>query len=249
MGKKKRKNKPAEAAPPSTSVNRLGVTVAVLLLAGLAAAVAYVGRLPPDRANVSRPAEETTDLARWQAAPVRDLSIGSAYSLGPDDAPVTIVEFSDFQCPFCRQAASYLNDLRERHGDKLRLVFKDYPLDSACNPHIGAQSHVMACKAAVIARCAGDQGRFWEMHDAIFALPQLTAESLQAVSESFGLGGLGGLGACDGEEKILARIQADVEEGLKLGVSATPTLFVNGREALNREEGIRTIVDHILSSP
>jgi len=252
LGKKKRKNKPAEAAPlvpQGTSVNRLGVTVAVLLLAGLAAAVAYVGRLPPDAANVSPPAEETTDLARWQAAPVRDLSIDSAYSLGPEDAPVTIVEFSDFQCPFCRQAASYLNDLRKRHGDKLRLVFKDYPLDSACNPHIGAQSHAMACKAAAIARCAGERGRFWEMHDAIFALPQLTDESLQALSETFGLGGLGGLGTCDGEEKILARIQADVEEGRKLGVSATPTLFVNGREALNREEGIRTIVDHVLSSP
>ena len=242
MGKKKRKNKPVEAAREGSSVNRLGVTVAVVLLAGLAAAVAYVGRMPP-AAKVSTPAKETTDLERWQAAPVRELSLGSAYALGPEDAPVTIVEFSDFQCPFCRQAASYLNDLRERYGEKLRLVFKDYPLDTACNPHIGGQAHSLACKAAAIARCAGQQGRFWEMHDEIFALPRLTDESLQALSSTLGLE------ACESGEEIVARIKADVEEGRKLGVSATPTLFVNGREALNREEGIRTIVDNILSSP
>jgi protein-disulfide isomerase len=95
----------------------------------------------------------------------------------------------------------------------------------------------------VLARCAGAEGRFWEMHDAIFALPELTDESLQALFSNLGVE------ACEGEEEIVARIQADIEEGRRLGVTATPTLFVNGREALNREEGIRTIVDHILSSP
>lgn len=241
MGKKKKARAPAP--PEVTSVNRLGVVVAILLLAGLAAAVVYVGRMPPEAANISAPVEETTDLERWQAASARELSLGSAYALGPEDAPVTIVEFSDFQCPFCRQAASYLSDLKQRYGEKLRLVFKDYPLDTACNPYIGAQTHSVACKAAAIARCAGEQGRFWEMHDAIFALPQLTEESLQALSSSFEVD------ACESDEEIVARIKSDVEEGRKLGVSATPTLFVNGREALNRAEGIRTIIDHILSSP
>ena len=243
MGKKKKKTARAPAPAQVTSVNRLGVVVSVLLLAGLAAAVAYVGRMPPEAANVSPPAAETTDLGRWQAAPVRELALGSAHTLGPEDAPVTIVEFSDFECPFCRQAANYLNDVKAQYGDKLRLVFKDFPLDSACNPHIERPTHALACKAAVLARCAGAEGRFWEAHDAIFALPQLTDESLQALSSTLELG------ACDREEGILARIQADIEEGRKLGVTATPTLFVNGREALNREEGIRTIVDHILASP
>lgn len=245
MAKKRKKKKTTrEPAPPQgASVNRLGVVVSVLLLVALAAAVAYVGRLPQEAADVSPPADETTDLERWQAAPVRDLELGSAYALGPEDAPVTIVEFSDFECPFCKQAAGYLTSLRAQYGDKLRLVFKDFPLDSACNPHIERQTHALACKAAVLARCAGAEGRFWEMHDAIFALPSLTHESLRALASTLGLG------VCDAEEEIAARIQADVEEGRQLGVTATPTLFVNGREALNREEGIRTIVDHILSSP
>jgi protein-disulfide isomerase len=219
------------------------VVVSVLLLAGLAAAVAYVGRTPPEASNVPPPADETTDLDRWQAAPVRELALEGAFALGPEDAPVTIVEFSDFECPFCKQAARYLNELKAQYGDKLRLVFKDFPLDSTCNRHIERQTHALACNAAVLARCAGAHGRFWEMHDAIFALPQLTEEALQSLFHGLGIQ------ACEGEEEYLAGIRADVEEGRKLGVTATPTLFVNGREALNREEGIRTIVDHILSTP
>ncbi len=81
------------------------------------------------------------------------------------------------------------------------------------------------------------------MHNAIFALPQLTNESLQSLFHDLGIQ------ACEDEEAYVASIQADIEEGRKLGVNSTPTLFVNGREALNREEGIRTIVDHILSTP
>jgi len=248
LGKKKRKNAPAPAAPPpGTSVNRLGVIVAVLLLAGLAAAVVYVGRMPPETATASPPAAEATDLGRWQAAPSRELSLQSAPAIGPPEAPVTIVEFSDFQCPYCRQAATYLNALTEQYGEKLRVVFKDYPLDTACNPYVGKTPHSMACKAAALARCAGEQGRFWETHDAIFALAQLTDESLLSVSSTLGLDG------CESDEVIVARIvagiRADIEEGWKLGVSATPTLFVNGREAMNREEAIRSIIDHILSSP
>ena len=231
------------APPQATSVNRLGVVVSVLLLAGLAAAVAYVGRLPPEAASVSPPPAETTDLERWQAAPVRDFALDSSFALGPEDAPVTIVEFSDFECPFCKQAASYLNELKAQYGDKLRLVFKDFPLDSNCNRHIERQTHALACNAAVLARCAGAHGRFWEMHDAIFALPRLSDESLQALFYDLGIE------ACEGEEEYLAGIRADIEEGRKLGVTATPTLFVNGREALNREEGIRTIIDHVLSTP
>jgi protein-disulfide isomerase len=219
------------------------VVVSVLLLAGLAAAVAYVGRTSPEASNVSPPPEETTDLERWLAAPVREIGIESAFALGPEDAPVTIVEFSDFECPFCKQAANYLNELKVQYGDKLRLVFKDFPLDSNCNRHIERQTHALACNAAVLARCGGAHGRFWEMHDAIFALPRLTEESLQALFHDLGIE------ACEGEEEYLAGIRADIEEGRKLGVTATPTLFVNGREALNREEGIRTIIDHILSTP
>lgn len=243
MGKRKKKAaKSPPPPPPATGVNRFGVATAVVLLAGLAFAVAYVGRMPPPPGS-SPPLAEPADLERWQAAPAREIALESAPSLGPEDAPVTIVEFSDFECPFCRQAAGYLKELKERYGDKLRLVFKDYPLDSACNPHIERQTHALACQAASIARCAGESGRFWEAHDAIFALPRLTEESLGALPSALGLG------ACENPDEILARIQADIEEGRRLGVSATPTLFVNGREALNREEAVRSIIDHVLSSP
>ncbi len=96
-------------------------------------------------------------------------------SLGPASAPVTIVEFSDFQCPFCQRAVPTLKQVRAKYGDKVRIVWKDFPL---------TQIHAQAFKAAEGSRCAGEQGKFWEFHDHLFANQQaLQPEALKKYAE------------------------------------------------------------------
>jgi protein-disulfide isomerase len=157
--KKKKKNAPAaEPVESSTSTNRLGVVVAVLLLAGLTAAVIFVGRQP--EAPPAAVAEGPSEVEQWEQTPPREIAIASSDAAsGPPDAPVTLVEFSDFECPFCRDAATVLRGLKERHGDRVRFVFKHFPLDASCNRHF-ATAHPLACQAALVAACAGKQGRF-----------------------------------------------------------------------------------------
>jgi protein-disulfide isomerase len=244
--KKKKKSAPPVSAPaPASATNRLGVAVAVLLLAGLATAVVLVGRNAPPPASLAPP-PEPSDLEKWEAAPLREIPIHPDDPvLGPESAPVTIVEFSDFECPYCREAANALGAMKERRGDEVRLVFKDFPLDTSCNPHISQQIHPLACRAAVLAACAGRQDRFWEMHDAIFALPELTEESLDALPGSLGLD-MGSFAACESDEGILASVRSDVELARELGVSGTPTLFVNGRQAPSYH-GLDPILDRALS--
>jgi protein-disulfide isomerase len=139
---------------------------------------------------------------------------------GPAQAPVTIVEFSDYHCPFCRRAQAVLERLRARYGDRLRLVYRDFPLDA---------THGEARRAAEAARCAGEQGRFWEFHDALYrsdadasdtALARLAAQS-QVDGAT--------LVACVASGRQAAAVRADSEAGGALGVSVTPTFFVNGR--------------------
>ncbi len=141
-------------------------------------------------------------------------------TLGPDEAPVTLVAFSDFQCPACRRIAPVLEEAHERYGDRLRVEFRQFPLESI---------HPQARKAAEAALCAADQGKFWPMHDALFAdqralaLDDLErrAETLELDAEAFG--------ACLREGRHDATVSADLDAGLAIGVGSTPSLFVNGR--------------------
>ncbi|MGH9322887.1 MAG: DsbA family protein [Vicinamibacteria bacterium] len=248
MGRKAKKRKaptPAAAAPVASSTNHLGVVVAALLLAGLAAAVVFVGRNTPEPEEAPPPAE-ASDVEKWERAPLREVSVAADDpALGPPGAPATIVEFSDFECPYCRDAARSLKEMKERYGDRLRLVFKDFPLDTACNPHITRQVHPLACRAAVVAACAGRQDRFWEMHDAVFSLPELTGEELDRLPESLGLD-LAAFEECESDQASLASIRADIDTGRELGVSGTPALFVNGREAPGYR-ALGPIIERVLS--
>jgi protein-disulfide isomerase len=138
---------------------------------------------------------------------------------GPAGAPVTLIEFSDFECPFCSRVVPAVEQVLAAYGDQVRVVFRQFPLNI----------HPRAPKAAEASLCAGDQGKFWEMHDAMFAA-QRELEIAQLKAKAAGLGlDAAQFDSCLDSGKYAAKVAADMADGQKAGVSGTPAIFVNGR--------------------
>ncbi len=138
---------------------------------------------------------------------------------GNPKAPVMIVEFADFQCPFCRREQAVLKALLAKYGDKVSLAYRDFPLRPI---------HARAESAAEAARCAGAQGKFWEYHDLLYAGPaKLDATSLMNFAAQAGLDKKE-FSACLSAGKSRTAIDEDLSAGERLGVSGTPTFFING---------------------
>jgi protein-disulfide isomerase len=140
-------------------------------------------------------------------------------SLGPADAPITIVEFSDFECPFCRrfQQETY-NDLLNAYPGKIRFVYRNLPLTSI---------HPDAFPAAVAAMCANDQNAFFPYHDKLFSTDKLGQEVYIQYAKDLALD-VTAFTECLGSDKHNAAIQADADFAVKMGVNSTPTFFING---------------------
>jgi protein-disulfide isomerase len=157
----------------------------------------------------------------YEIEPYRvELDLEGEPAEGPASAPVTIVEFSDFECPFCGRVVPTLEKVRETYADEVRVVFKQFPL-RRLHPH--------AQKAAEASLCARDQGGFWELHDAMFADQKaLTVEDLAAKAEAVGLD-VDAFGECLESGRHAEAVDEDLREGTIVGVSGTPALFVNGR--------------------
>ena len=139
---------------------------------------------------------------------------------GPATAPVTLVEFTDFHCPFCKRVLTTLTELESRYGDKVRHVHRDFPID---------QLHPQARKAHEAARCANEQGKFWAYHDLLFAnAPKASPEDLKAYAQEVGLN-VPAFEQCLTSGKYQAAVQKDIDEGVRAGVTGTPAFFINGR--------------------
>tara|TARA_B100001971_G_scaffold215195_1_gene260260 strand:+ start:88006 stop:89016 length:1011 start_codon:yes stop_codon:yes gene_type:complete len=152
--------------------------------------------------------------------PSYDVEVGSAPQTNKD-AKVTIVEFSDFQCPYCSKASETVNELKKKYGKKINVVFKQYPLPF----------HNQAKIAANAALCAHEQKAelFWKMHDAMFGDQSKLSESdLVATAKKIGVKE-GDFKKCMESKKYFAQIEKDIEQGKKLNVKSTPTFFVNGK--------------------
>jgi protein-disulfide isomerase len=158
-----------------------------------------------------------------------------APSRGNPDAPVTVVEFSDFQCPFCVRARPTVKRVREVYGDDVRWVFRHFPLSF----------HEQAPKAGEAAACAGDQGRFWEMHDRLWERAgRLQIADLKDEAAALGLD-TEAFGECLDSGREAALVREDTEEGARLGVSGTPAFFINGRPLIGAQpfEAFATVID------
>jgi protein-disulfide isomerase len=145
---------------------------------------------------------------------------GNGPATGPANAPVQIIEFSDFQCPFCGRVEPTVKQLHEKYGDKIRVVFRDLPL---------IQIHPQAAKAAEAGACAADQGKFWEMHAKMFGdQTKLAVEDLKKSAAEIGLNATT-FNECLDSGKKEADWKKDSEDAAKYGLSGTPAFFINGR--------------------
>ncbi len=169
--------------------------------------------------------------ARGAASPVGTLANGTpgaqpAHASGPEGAPLTLEEFGDYQCPSCGSFYSEVEKLRTEHGDKLHFIFRQYPL---------TQAHQHALTAAHAAEAAGLQNRFWEMHEQLFRNQRDWAKAAapQSVFENYARAA--GLDVARftrdmNSAEVDARIVADHERAKSVGITSTPTFFLNGRE-------------------
>lgn len=148
------------------------------------------------------------------------IDAGKGFVRGEKNAAVTIVEFSDFQCPFCKAATATMHQVMAQYAGKVRWVFRDFPI---------ASLHPLANKAHEAARCAAEQGKFWEYHDLLFQRsPQLAPAELKQYARGLKLDG-DAFDRCLEAGKYQPAVAADLEEGQRLGVSGTPAFFINGR--------------------
>jgi protein-disulfide isomerase len=148
------------------------------------------------------------------------VAVNGAPAKGPATAPVTIVEFSDFHCPFCKRVVPTLKEIEAKYGDRVRVVFRDFPID---------QLHPGARKAHEAARCVFEQGKFWAYHDLVFdQAPRTTADDLRALARQVGAD-VARFDQCLASGQSKDVVQKDIDEGARLGVNGTPAFFINGR--------------------
>ena len=181
-------------------------------------------------------------VVNLKAPPIQriEVSVQGAPFKGGEKAAVTIVEFSDFHCPFCRQVISTLAKLESQYGEKIKLVFRDFPIE---NLHPGAT------KAHEAARCATEQGKFWPYHDKLFAsAPSSSPDVFKGIAKEVGLDAVT-FETCLGSGKYQAAIKEDIAEGNRVGVGGTPAFFVNGRLITGAQpfEAFARVIDDELS--
>jgi len=151
--------------------------------------------------------------------PRQEVAIGDTPAAGPADAPITVIEFADYQCPYCRQEEPVLKRLREQFKDKIKYAYRDFPLPM----------HPYAHKSAEASRCAGEQGQYWPYHDRLFSgAPEDLAETgLKSIARQLKLDG-DKFDKCLDSSAQAAAVDKDLNAGKNLGISGTPTMYING---------------------
>lgn len=179
----------------------------------------------------------------FDASPVFPLKLDGVPSKGAPQGPIKVVEYSDFLCPFCRSIAGAFANYLPQTANRVTLYYKNYPLDALCNPNVKQTIHEGACWLAMGGLCAQEQNGFWPYHDKVFSTPVEKPEAKDVVrlATEAGLDGAA-MQACLSSGKMKGRLAAQIEEAREAGVSATPTLFINGKR-LPRINDLMATVD------
>jgi protein-disulfide isomerase len=151
------------------------------------------------------------------APPRTNVDTANAPSIGPKDATVTVVEFADYECPYCQKVAPAMKQLQADLGNRVIFAYKDFPLPM----------HARAEKAAEASRCAGEQGKFWEFHDELYTTKELDLNELKEHAKSLKLDEAK-FDQCLESGAEAAVVERDRKEGIKLGITGTPSFFING---------------------
>lgn len=169
--------------------------------------------------------------------PVVQVSDGGRPARGPASAPVTIIAFSDYECPFCKRASSTVAEVLRHYGDKVRFVHRDFPLNF----------HQHARLAAEAAACAHAQGKFWEYHDRLWKAEDLSESGLKSLAKETGLDATK-FDECLQNKPHTAAIDRDIEDGTAAGVNGTPAFFINGRMLSGAQpfEAFKQVIDEEL---
>jgi protein-disulfide isomerase len=146
--------------------------------------------------------------------------------------------------------AEAVREVLAKHPEEVRLVFKNFPIDTACHDALEQQLHPFACKSALLARCAGRSNaeHFWQAHDALFRATELSEDVLERIATALSPE-VGELNRCTASPEPLAKVKEDIALGRRLGVTGTPTFFVNGRRAPEYSNGaLLRLVEHVLAT-
>ena len=187
-------------------------------------------------------------ITNYENEVIRDIKIpASASWLGPDNAPVSLVVFSDFQCDVCQMFATNFEDLVAYHDGNLKILFKHFPLSSQCNSKATTDMHPVACQAALASEAAKMQGQFWPYHDEVFNL------NLEEVGEQGLLDAAAALNLDINQfnndlrsEACANQVLMDIKEGIDFGIDGTPAAFLNGRMVYDlRPQSLNLLIKYL----
>ena len=201
-----------------------GIAVGAAIMAVLAFVV--VPNLSSDKAGESKKivaqVENNNNNNDYVAPSAKDIEVSSTDHIrGNVNADITIVEYSDFQCPYCSRFHTTMQEVIENFGDKVRWVYKHFPLDSI---------HPYARKAAEASECAGEQNKFWEYNDELFVnQSKIKTSFLSEAAQNIGLN-VKQFDECLESGKYEDKVEEDYQEGISMGVRGTPGGFINGEE-------------------
>jgi len=199
------------------------IAIAIAFLLGWLVMASMTGGKGADRSSVDG------KLRAFYAQTPSDIDVDPEWAVwGNPDAGVTIVEFSEYQCPFCRMAAFGVKPFLHEFKDDVRYFFVNFPLDPSCNDQVKRPMHAFACFAAKAGICAQKAGRFWKFHDELFREQrELSQKRILDIAESMGMD-RGEMQECIDSAETGARLRREVEEGQKIHVSGTPSIYLDG---------------------
>lgn len=241
------KKEPFQHAPG----NQILISI-LILFAVTSVGVRIIGASMANNSLSSEPIDTSRLIARFENLPELSIPTDERPSKGNPQAPVTVVEFSDFQCPSCKMAHRELKPFIKRNQNSVHFVYRHFPLDMGCNNLVSRPVHPFACEAALGSVCAGFQegdDAFFRFHDLLFAnQASINSQMIRNIASDMGLDAEA-FQECMESDKAMAVVQEDIRLGEELAIQATPTLIINGRKmtgALSREE-LESLKDHLLN--